>query len=313
MSCALAAAFAAQTSPAPVAAEDGQPATRKLAFYVVTDSDRATALGLVSLGVADELNKSLTNNFGAGKGRAGANPDSHPADRDVWVIPEPSWTPKDLLAACSHDENALGGVIVSAYSGYATHFWLLWQTETTTFTIFAQIVSCNYPPERRRRSSPLTAPSPQGVPSAAAIAGAQVVSIIAHLPGAGNSTWVVRRTQTSIPLLTLAAVGTVLSKNTGSNGKTSNLTLTAIAGSLFTSAGSKDIPGYSDPVRLRSASQHIGVDVVDSMKWLCSHPDSDGGIGDAHPGSELCQALRFPQPGAATPPASAGADAERHA
>ncbi len=286
MSCTVLATAVAIAGPAKVSgSEETTPIlTRKHTFYVVTESDKATSIGPVALGVADELNKHLTNNFGVDNKPAGSNPLSRPSDPSIWVIPQPSWTSKDLVVACK-DRNALGGVIVTAYGGFATHFWLLWQTETTTFIVFAQLVSCA---------------------AAEHSEGPQVVSIVSHLPGAGNTGWIVRRTQTSIPLLTLAAVGSVLSKNGASNGKASNLTLTAIAGSLFTSAGSKDIPGYSDPVRLRLAAQHIGVDVVDAMDWLCSHKDDDGGLSDAHPGAELCSFLRFPKsiasPAASAPP-----------
>ncbi len=264
--------FSVVATGRPAGADTSLLTTRKATFYVIAQGDK-DLLSLVTVNVADELNKHFTRSFGTDGSNAAPNPNS-PVSGDIWAIPQPGWDQSDLMKQCA-DPSAIGGLMVISYSGYATHFWLLWQTETTTFDVFAEVISCNHPP------SPGAAPAPQ------------IVSIIAHLPGAGNSPWVVRRTQTSIPLLTVAAIGTGLSKNVSANSKASNLTLAAIAGTVLGGAGSKDVPGYSDPVRLRLVSQHVGVDVVDSLGWLCGHTDAEGGIKDATPGRELCSALRF--------------------
>jgi hypothetical protein len=252
--------------------------SRRATFYVLASGDRNLP-PLITISVADELNKHLSHSFGTDGSNAAPNPSSPPSG-DVWAIPEPEWDATQLNAQCLGDPNALGGVIVTTYSGFATHFWLLWQTETTSFSAFAQIVSCNH--------------STGGEGHAPV---AQVIGIVAHVPGAGNSPWVVRRTQTSIPLLTAAALTFGFTKNftTGqsSTQTANNLTLVTVASAVGGLTGAKDIPGYSDPIRLRLATQHIGVDVVDSMTWLCGHTGADGGLKDVTPGTALCSALRF--------------------
>jgi len=234
-------------------------------FFVVSDQDRQT---IVSLVVADELSK-----FFAERGR-----ELKLKDEEIpWVIPQPSWSATQVTDECAANPNALGGVVLTYYSGVASHFWLLWQTQTTTFEIFAQIIACN-------RTAGKAEP--------------KVVGIIAHLAGANDTPWVVRRSQISIPLLSIAAIGTVISKQpASSNSKSSTLTLTAVAGSLFSSAGSKDVPGYSDPLRLRLSSQHIGVDVATTLRQLCGVGDIPPGgvpfnaVPDARPRTQLCQDL----------------------
>ena len=222
----------------------------KKEFFVVSDQDRQT---IVSLVVADELSKFLNNRSKIPL--SGFRTDRAP-DQIPWIIPQPSWDAVRLAGECSTNPNALGGVVLTYYSGAASHFWLLWQTQTTTFEIFGQIISCN---RNLGKVEPV------------------IVGIIAHLADANNTPWIVRRSQISVPLLSIAAIGTVVSKApTGSNSKTSTLTLTAVAGSLFSSAGTKDVPGYSDPLRLRLSSQHIGVDVATTLRQLCGVPDENG-------------------------------------
>jgi hypothetical protein len=232
--------------------------TAHKAFYVLTDGDKAgTASSVVTLGTAYELTKIFHHTF--------------PRNDEPWAIAEPSWTVDNLVKACSDDrEGTLGGVVITYYTGIGTHFYLLWQSETTTFYINATVISC-------------TGKNGEG-------GNPTIVDVIQQTPGAGEAAWVVRRSQVSIPLLTLAAVGSLLSKQSSSS-KATNLTLTALAGSLFSSAGGKDIPGYSVPVRLRSSAQHIGVDLVTSLWDLCK----DVGRADATPGHRetLCRRLRF--------------------
>jgi hypothetical protein len=226
------------------------------AFYVLTDGDK-TANSVLTLGVALELTKIFHQTF--------------PKADEPWAIAEPSWSVDTLVKQCADDhEGTLGGVVITYYTGTGTHFYLLWQSETTTFYVNATVVSC-------------TGKSGEG-------GNPTIVNVIQQTPGSGDTAWVVRRSQVSIPLLTLAAIGQLMSKSAG-NSKATNLTLTALAGSLFSSAGSKDIPGYSVPLRLRYSSQHIGVDLVTSLWEMCK----DVARADVKPGQRetLCRRLRF--------------------
>jgi hypothetical protein len=227
---------------------------------VLALGDQASTGGsasVLTLAVARELNERFTNSF------APATP--------PWAIPEPTWSYDDLAKQCA-DDNALGGLIVTYYTGYASHFFLLYQEETTTFYVFAQLVSCR-----------------SGSDSSA---GPEVVGIVYELPGANHTPWVVRKSQLSIPLLTLAAIGTALSPSSG-NSKTSGLTLTAIAGSLFSGAGSKDVPGYSDPLRLRAVSQHVGVDLLTGLQALCASTADPAAAGSEADKDRLCGELHL--------------------
>jgi|ERR1700693_315994 len=239
-----------------VSAKGPQLGTLHKAFYVLTDGDK-TANSVLTLGVAFELTKFFHKTF-------------QPAD-EPWAIAEPSWAVDSLVKQCVDDPaGTLGGVVITYYTGIGTHFYLLWQSETTTFFLSATVVSC-------------TGPSGEG-------GNPTIVDVIQQTPGSGETSWVVRRSQTSIPLLTLAAVGSLLSKSSSSS-KATNLTLTALAGSLFSSAGTKDVPGYSVPLRLRYGSQHVGVDLVSSLWDMCK----DVARADAKPGQRetLCRRLRF--------------------
>jgi len=251
-------AVSAVAQPEPGRSDSSKLATLHKAFYVFTDGDKSgTASSVVTLGVALELTKIFHRTF--------------PKSDEPWAIAEPSWTVDNLVKACADDkEGTLGGVVITYYTGIGTHFYLLWQSETTTFYVNATVISC-------------TGKTGEG-------GNPTIVDVIQQTPGAGNTAWVVRRSQVSIPLLTLAALGSLLSKSSSAS-KATNLTITALAGSLFSSAGSKDIPGYSIPIRLRSSAQHIGVDLVNSLWDLCK----DVARADTNPGQRetLCHRLRF--------------------
>jgi len=232
-------------------------------LYIIALGDEQSndnSASILTLSVAQEFGKYFGGPASPAPGR--------------WAIPQPTWTWDDLVRQCANDPNAVGGVILTYYSGFASHFYLLYQEQTTTFYVFAQVVSCNhYQPNL---------PSPE------------VVGIIYETPGANGTPWVVRKSQVSVPLLTLAAVGTALSSE-AQNSKATNLSIAAVAGSLFASAGSKDIPGYSDPLRLRVVSQHIGVDLLTSMRALCA--ESDGQSPGASPDrTHLCQDIGMLKP-----------------
>jgi hypothetical protein len=144
---------------------------------------------------------------------------------------------------CNADKSALGGVVISYYSGYATHFFVLWQSETTTLDVSAEIISCN-------RTGDQLAPT--------------IVGIVGPLPGSNGTPWVIRRTQISIPLVTVAGYASAaLASKHGNNAGI------PILAAMFATTANRDIPGYSDPVRLRAISQHLGVDLVTGMRNVC--------------------------------------------
>jgi hypothetical protein len=92
----------------------------------------------------------------------------------------------------------------------------------------------------------------------------------------------------------LAAIGAAISPSSSSS-KTTSLTIAAIAGSIFSNAGSKDVPGYSDPLRLRVASQHVAVDLLTGLQALCA-PTADPAGSEADK-RRLCDQLRLGSPG----------------
>lgn len=218
-------------------------------FFVVSDGDKNT---VVTLGVAQELQRQSTASLGAGA---------------PWIVPEPSWGADDITARCAHDPNALGGVVVTYYHGFATHFFLLWQSETTTLDISANIIACN------------RAPSKAAAPT--------LVGVIGPLPGAGNTPWVVRRSEISIPLVTFSGYLALVA-----NRKSNNATLSsaAVLGALFGGAADRDIPGYSDPVRLRAAAQHVGDDLAGALGTLCTTTND---VPNVQPRSVLCTSLGY--------------------
>jgi hypothetical protein len=262
----------AQTAPAPAAVPakpaDGaasheaakSPAISSLSktFFVVTDSpgDNSGSKSAVSIGVANEFRKAMN-------ALTGPVP---------WILPEPSWEQKNLSDQCYDDPQALGGVIVTYYAGAASHFYLIYQEETLTFYITAQVVACD------RSTNPTGAPV--------------IVGVIGELPGAHGTPWVVRRSQVSIPLVSIAGLAAVASKGTVSS-KTTDATSTAIVASLFTQASNRDIPGYSTPLKMRFSSQHIGVDLLRAMRDICAPARAPGAPPETQLLTELCTKLGF--------------------
>ena len=102
------------------------------AFYIVTDSPGAEsgANAMISLGVAEEIRKAMKPLFSAAP----------------WIVAEPSWSASTLENQCYSDAKALGGVLVTYYAGAASHFFLLYQEETQTFYVTAQVIACNRSP-----------------------------------------------------------------------------------------------------------------------------------------------------------------------
>ena len=45
----------------------------------------------------------------------------------------------------------------------------------------------------------------------------------------------------------------------------------------------KDIPGYSQPLRMRYASVHMADDLIREMRFLCGVPQADDLAGASHP------------------------------
>ncbi len=213
-------------------------------FFVVSNGDKST---VVTMGVAQEIEKQSLDVLGPNA---------------PWIIPEPSWSTADEIAArCAHDPNALGGIVIIYYHGYATHFFLLWQSETTTLDVSASVISCN------RTADNHVAPT--------------LVGMIGPLPNAQHTPWVVKRTQISIPLLTIAGYASTITKNNNA----------AVLATILAATSSRDIPGYSDPDRLRAIAQHLGVDVVDGLQAVCATTnDVPAGVSIA-PRTKLCGSL----------------------
>jgi hypothetical protein len=234
------------------------PTSLKPTFFVVPDTPDSAAGTMLSIGTATEIRKTL-------RPLAGTWP---------WIVPEPDWKTADLVKQCAADPMALGGVVVSFYSGAASHFYLLYQSETLTFNVTAQLIACNRAPDG-------THPAPT------------IVGVIADLPGARGTPWVVRRSQVSIPLISFAGVTALLSSSTSSKNTSDNVTTAAVLSSLIGQATSRDIPGYSLPLKLRNASQQVGVDLVRATRDLCTSHGDLGPAADAAPRDKLCTSLGF--------------------
>jgi hypothetical protein len=243
-------------------AVDSSPVLGSLAkqFYVVSEGDKSAA---ITLSVAEEVRKSFDPMGSAVR---------------PWVVPEPSWSTDDLVKRCA-DPDTLGGVVFVYSSGYATHFYLLWQSETSTLIVNAIVIACGTPAP----TAGLAKPS------------ATIVAVIGETPGANGTPWIVRASEVSIPLITVAGIGTLVTKNAASSKTgTTNLTFATIAGAIFTQASNRDIPGYSDPVRLRHAAQHIGVDFVGSMKTLCAKPADLASAEAIAARAKFCVSIGYP-------------------
>lgn len=212
---------------------------------------------MVAIGVADEIRKAMHTFVGA----------------PPWIIPEPSWDAKALSDQCHDDPKAIGGVIITYYSGTASHFFLIYQEETLTFSLTAQVVACNFPAGEKDATP-------------------EVVGVIAELPGAHGTPWVVRRSQVSVPLVSFAGLAAIMSKGTVS-AKNSDATSAAIIASLFTQASSRDIPGYSQPLKMRYGSQHIGVDLLRAMRDICAPSPTAAPTLDRAPLINLCAYMGF--------------------
>lgn len=226
-------------------------------FFVLTDGpgDNTGAKPMLAIGIANEIRKAMHT-------LPGVQP---------WIIPQPSWGAKDLSDQCHDDPKALGGVIITYYAGNASHFFLIYQEETLTFSLTAQVVACNFP---------------VGAKDAAPT----VVAVIAELPGAKGTPWVVRRSQVSVPLVSFAGLGSIFSKGTVSS-KDNNATSAAIVAGLFTQASSRDIPGYSEPLKMRYASQHVGVDLLRAMRDTCAPLPTAPPLTDSSVLNNLCSYL----------------------
>lgn len=232
-------------------------------FFVLTDSADPISGSMMTIGTTTEIRKAVKPLLGNGP----------------WILPQPDWKRDDLVRQCLADPLALGGVVVTFYTGAASHFYLLYQSETQTFVVTAELIACD-------RSDDKTTATPT------------VVGVIGELPGAHGTPWVVRRTQVSIPLISFAGLASLLlpkspTTTTKSGSTTSDVTSTAIVASLVSQASTRDIPGYSTPLKLRYGSQEVGVDLVRAMRDLCtSHADLAPGT-DASPRDRLCTAFGF--------------------
>jgi hypothetical protein len=257
VSAALAAAFLAAALPAPAdePAKSVVLTTERPAFYVLVDpgSDRSAA-SIIAITAAAEFDKVL---FPA-----------TPRAPKPWAIPEATWGNDQLVKQCEADPNAIGGVVISYFIGDASHFWLLWQTDTTTFIEFGQVVSCNRDPASRT-ASPVT------------------VATVSQLHGSNGTLWVERRSQTSVPLLSFAAVVALLGrhytqKSSGSS-VTTSIALASVGAAVVGQGLNKDIPGYSQPLRMRYAAMHTADDLIREIHFLCGAKQPDDTSPDAAP------------------------------
>ena len=264
----IAALCAARLAPALADPPKDEPSAPPLTalqptFFVLTDSADPISGSMMTIGTTTEIRKAVKPLLGNGP----------------WILPQPEWKRDDLVRQCVADPLALGGVVVTFYAGAASHFYLLYQSETQTFVVTAELIACN-------RSAGNTTAAPT------------VVGVIGELPGARGTPWVVRRTQVSIPLISFAGLASLLlpkspttTSKTGTT--TSDVTSAAIVASLVSQASTRDIPGYSTPLKLRYGSQEVGVDLVRAMRDLCtSHADLAAGT-DATPRDRLCTAFGF--------------------
>jgi hypothetical protein len=225
-------------------------------FYIVVDpGGDKSAVSILAISAAGEFNKAF-------------RPLPHqPDSTTAWAIPEASWSPGDLLKQCDDDENAIGGAIISYYAGDAAHFWILWQTDTTTFSLFGQLVSCNR--DANKKAHP------------------QVVAIISQLHGSNGRLWIERRSQTSVPLLSFAAVVALVGRHSSSKSSSTSvntsIALASVGAAVVGQGLNKDIPGYSQPLRMRYASVHMADDLIREMRFLCGVPQADDLAGASHP------------------------------
>jgi hypothetical protein len=250
--------------------------TARRTFFVLVDpaSDRQTA-SLVTMATAAELNKAFK-----------VTDDASAPNSLAWAVPEPSWKASDFAQQCRDDPNAIGAIILSYFAGDASHFWLLWQTQTTTFELAAQVMSCNQP------APPPPAPAPPAVPSTTSKVNPEIVAVISTLHGAKGTPWVERRTDASVPLLSGVALIALLSHNASKSEPTNVLTVATLGTAVLGQSFNKDIPGYSQPVRYRLDTHHVGIDVVAELRWLCGQPEAQRANGGP-PLSNLCTTFNW--------------------
>ena len=272
----------ARGAPAPGSSPTPAPplmttAAKAGAFYVMMDpaGDKGSAT-LIALATATELNRYFSGDLpGNPRGSAfGANPNQ------VWAIPEPSWTLEMLAQQCESDSNTIGAVLITHYIGDATHYWLLWQTQTTSIEMWAQFVSCN------RKGTVGTPP--------------ETVAVVSELHNSRGTPWVERRTDASVPLLTGLALLALFNHTAAKSEPTSYISLATIGLAVQSNSFNKDIPGYSQPVRYRFDAHHAGQDIATELRWLCGIPDTTAAepvrplpVSDQL--NDLCEKLGWPQ------------------
>ena len=199
----------------------------------------------------------------------------------LFVTPENGWTAEEMATNCATHPNAIGGVVITYYYGNGTHFFLLWQAEATYLHLFAEVIACNGAWASPSPNPKAATPSDSARATPTYTVQPQVVDAILELPGsadakAGEPTaWVVHHTQVSVPLLTLGAVGALLAKtyspgNASKAGTTNTITSSVIVGSVLNQASSRDIPGFSIPVRLRHEAQRVGDDLIRAIQADCT-------------------------------------------
>lgn len=238
--------------------------TAQKTFYVMLDpaSDKSTA-SLITIATAAEFNKVLAKRTGDLTGTV------------AWAVPEPGWQVSDLVKQCADDPNAVGAVVLADYVGDATHFWLLWQTQTTTFDLQAQIVFCN-----------------RGETASTDANRAETVAIISALHNSHGSPWMERHTDMSIPLLSGVVIVELLTKEATKSAPTNVVTVATLGTAVLGQAFTKDIPGYSQPVRYLFNARHVGDDIITELRWLCGLPADAGATPPPAPSGHLADLCR---------------------
>ncbi|HVS45439.1 MAG TPA: hypothetical protein VMS32_02120 [Verrucomicrobiae bacterium] len=233
-------------------------------FFVAASGPEKAADSVVAIAVANEFYKQLLC-YAPETSKSIVQPCLNNALHNALprpaIVPQPEWTAEDIAARCASDPSALGGIVITNYYGDATHFFLLWQAEASYLELFAEIIACK--------------------PNSA---GGLVVAAITQLPGSNGTAWMVHHSQVSIPLLSLAGIGSVLEKGSGQSTSTktsTNLSTSVYLGAILNQASSRDFPGFSLPVRLRHEGQWVGVDIVNAIGTMCATSMPNGQTANA--------------------------------
>lgn len=225
------------------------PHPSRPAFYVVTDIAGDGSAQTMKSVLATEVSIELEDSAGRAKA---TDREAHSSSAPTWVVPEPGWSDQTLLASC-FDPATIGGVILASTVNTEDHFFIVLSEEITDVQTVAQIIACDQ--------------SSNGNTGAASLVG-----LILQLSDAGSTRWVIRQHQIGIPLIGIAGVASLWSKNAN----TKDVTVPLAAAAVFSNVGNQTLPGYLVPVRNRHAAKHVGDDLRNQLKKLCVGTDPLG-------------------------------------